>query len=149
MNKIKFAVVGCGHIGKRHADMIQANEHAELVALVDTDENKKTLAAEMSAPFFSSAEDFIASGIDCSVVNIATPNGFHAIQSLQFLNAGKNVVIEKPMALSTQDAEQIIHTALQVNKSVFVVMQNRYSPPVAWLKQIVQQKILGDRKSVV
>lgn len=144
MNKIKFAVVGCGHIGKRHADMILGNEDAELVALIDVKKEKKSLADEMKAPFFSSFEDFIAAGIDCDVVNIATPNGFHAKQAIQSLQHNKNVVIEKPMALNRQDAENIIHTALQAHRSVFVVMQNRYSPPVKWLKEIVSKKLLGD-----
>ena len=144
MKKIKFAVIGCGHIGKRHASMIQQHEGAELIAIADTDAAKKSFADEAAVSFFSSADELIASGMEYDVANIATPNGFHAKQAMQFLHAGKNVVIEKPMALAKQDAENVIHTALQVNRYVFVVMQNRYSPPVAWLKEIVSKKIMGE-----
>jgi predicted dehydrogenase len=59
------------------------------------------------------------------------------------LSAGKHVVVEKPMALSKADCETIIFKALQMNKNIFCVMQNRYSPPSAWLKQVVEENLLG------
>lgn len=140
---IKFAVVGCGHIGKRHAEMVQRNADSELVALIDTKPQQALNIDSYNVPFFSSLEEFLASGIETDVVNIATPNGHHASQALQVLESKKHVVIEKPVALRKNDAEQIIYKALQVHKHVFAVMQNRYSPPSAWLKEIVDSGILG------
>ena len=86
-------------------------------------------------PFFSSLKDFLTSEIETDVINIATPNGFHAQQAMQVLDAKINVVIEKPMALTKRDAEKVIYKALRVNKHVFTVMQNRYSPPSVWIKE--------------
>src|ERR1044072_8081 len=75
---------------------------------------------------------------------IATPNGLHAQHAIVCLQHNIHVVIEKPMALTTADAEKIISTANEYQKQVFVVKQNRYSPPVKLLKQIVEDNILGD-----
>ena len=68
----------------------------------------------------------------------------HAQQAIDCLNAGKHVVIEKPMALHSTAAKKIIEVANEKQKHVFVVMQNRYSTPVVWLKELVDKNILGD-----
>ncbi len=148
-NLIKFAVVGCGHIGKRHAEMISRNPNATLVALIDVKDKKELhLEAFSGIPFFSSLTAFLASGVETDVVTIATPNGFHAAQAVQALEAKNHVVVEKPLALNKADAEQIIFKGLQVSKQVFAVMQNRYSPPSVWIKSIIEKGILGKIYSV-
>ncbi|TWV99415.1 Gfo/Idh/MocA family protein [Chitinophaga pinensis] len=144
-DKVKFAVIGCGHIGKRHAEMIFRNEEAELVALVDNSPRHTLGIEKYQVPFFSSLDDLlyseVAEGLD--VINIATPNGYHARQALQCLEAKKNIVVEKPMALNKKDAESVIFKALHVHKHLFAVMQNRYSPPTVWMKQVIEQGVLG------
>ncbi|MHB1922487.1 MAG: Gfo/Idh/MocA family protein, partial [Chitinophagaceae bacterium] len=72
------------------------------------------------------------------------PNGFHASQALMCLEKGKHVVIEKPMALTRLEGEKVIYKALHLHKHVFVVMQNRYSPPSVWIKEMMEKGILGD-----
>lgn len=144
--KIKFAVIGCGHIGKRHAEMITRNQEAELVALADV-KQKEALGIDAYAqlPFFNTVENLLASPefAAADVVNIASPNGYHATHALMALQAGKHVVIEKPMALTKADAEQVIFKALQVQKQVFCVMQNRFSPPSQWIKELLLSGKLG------
>ena len=142
--KIKFAIVGCGHIGKRHAEMITRNPEAELVALIDVKDKTLLNIEHYSVPFFHTLDDFLRSGIECDVVNIASPNGFHAEQALQCLDAKKHIVVEKPMALTKQDAEKVIFKALHEHKHVFAVMQNRYSPPSVWIKQLIESGKLGE-----
>ena len=141
---IKFAVVGCGHIGKRHAEMITRNEESELVALIDLQDKNLLNIDGFSVPFFNSLEDFLKSGMEVDVINIATPNGHHAEQALIALDAKKHVVIEKPMALNKQDAEKVIFKALHMHKHVFAVMQNRYSPPSVWIKDLIESGKLGN-----
>ena len=141
--KIKFAVIGCGHIGKKHSQMIYENPCAKLVALVDLKPKSELGIDEFNVPFFNSLEDFLNSEIEVDVINIATPNGFHANQAILSLNNKKHVVIEKPMALNTLDAQKIIEASKKNNKKVFCVMQNRYSPPSKWLKNLVESKKLG------
>jgi predicted dehydrogenase len=140
---IKFAVVGCGHIGKRHAEMIARNEESELVALIDVKSSSTLGIEQYHVPFFNSLSDFFAANIDCDVVNIASPNGFHAEQSLLCLQEKKHIVVEKPMALSKMDAEKVIFKALHAHKHVFAVMQNRYSPPSVWIKNLIESEKLG------
>lgn len=144
-SKIKFAVIGCGHIGKRHAEMILRNPEAELVAMVDVKEKKSLGIDAFNTTFFNSVEDLLDSPLaeDIDVVNIATPNGFHAEHAMKVLENKKHVVVEKPMALRKQDAERIIYKALHVHKHVFAVMQNRYSPPSVWIKEMVESGLLG------
>lgn len=145
-SNIKFAVVGCGHIGKRHAEMIVRNDEAELVALIDV-KPKDVLGIEAygQAQFFNSIEDFLASNVsnEVDVVNIASPNGFHSEQALLCIEKDKHVVIEKPMALDKNNAEKVIFAALNKDKQVFCVMQNRYSPPSAWMKELMESGKLG------
>lgn len=143
-SKIKFAVIGCGHIGKRHAEMIRRHDEAELVALIDIKPKDTLGVSHFEVPVFSSLDSFFESGIDVDVINIATPNGFHANQALECLEKRKHVVIEKPMALNKLDAEKVIFKALHVHKHVFAVMQNRYSPPSAWIKDLVDSGRLGE-----
>ena len=141
--KIKFAVVGCGHIGKRHAEMIERNPMAELAGLVDVKDKASLGLGGYNIPFYTSLDELLQSGTLVDVVNIATPNGYHAEQALKVLEAKKHVVIEKPMALKKIDAEKVIYKALNVHRYVFAVMQNRYSPPSAWVKELVDGGKLG------
>jgi len=142
-NKIKFAIVGCGHIGKRHAEMISRNSNAELVALIDIKPKNELNINQYDIPFYSSLESFLSSDVSTDVVTIATPNGLHASQAIKVLEAKNHVVIEKPMALSKADAEAVIFKALNVSKQIFTVMQNRYSPPSVWIKNLIDNNMLG------
>jgi predicted dehydrogenase len=143
-SNVKFAVVGTGHIGKRHAEMIQRASEADLVALVDTRSQKECGAEDFNVPFFSSIEELLQSDLDIDVVNICTPNGLHADQSLKALEMKKHVVCEKPMGLSKDNCEKIIFKALEVSRQVFCVMQNRYSPPSQWIKSLITDGIMGE-----
>lgn len=144
--KIKFAVIGCGHIGKRHAEMIYRNEESELLALVDVKPKEELGISSFNVPLFSSLEELLQSDIakDIDVINIASPNGFHTDHALKCLEAKKHIVVEKPMALNKQDAEKVIFKALHVHKHVFAVMQNRYSPPSVWIKELIESGTLGN-----
>lgn len=142
-HKIKFAVVGCGHIGKRHAAMIANNAECKLVALCDIKSADEVKVKEYDAAYFNSVEELLASGIEIDVVSIATPNGLHEEHSLKALKTGHHVVIEKPMSLTKAGCESIIFEALHQHRQVFCVMQNRYSPPSVWLKQMLQDGVLG------
>jgi predicted dehydrogenase len=144
MNKIKFAVIGQGHIGKRHAEMVRRNYEAELIAVCDTASESELSINNITEHFYSSAEEMLAKHPEIEVVNICTPNGLHKQHSLLSLEAEKHIVCEKPMALTKADCEAILFKALQKNKNVFCVMQNRFSPPSIWLKKIVEEKIIGD-----
>jgi predicted dehydrogenase len=136
--RITFAVVGCGHIGRRHIEMIDRNPDTELVAVCDI------LPFSLPcAPYFPSLDDLLKSGPAFDVLNICTPNGLHAQMAIRGLQSGRHVVIEKPMALNTKDAGLILSTAEKQGKKVFCVMQNRYSPPSVWIKRLIDSGKMG------
>ena len=144
MSKIKFAIIGQGHIGKRHAEMLRRNPETELVAVCDILPKETIGLSDLKEKIYSSADELLRSHPEIEVVNICSPNGLHAEHSLKALDANKHLVVEKPMALHRQDCEQIISKALQKHKQVFCVMQNRYSPPSVWLKKTIEEKIICD-----
>ncbi len=145
---LKFAVIGCGHIGKRHAEMISRNPNCELVALIDIKNKEELNINQYDVPFYYSLEEFYKSNIAVDMITVATPNGLHATHALLALNNNNHVIIEKPMALKSNDAKEIIQLAEQKKKRIFTVMQNRYSPPSVWVKEIITQGVLGNIYSV-
>ena len=143
-SKIKFAVIGQGHIGKRHAEMIRRHPEAELVAVCDVLTKEQIGITAISEKFYNSLDDLLKAHPEIDVVNIATPNGLHSEHALKALEYNKHIVCEKPMALNKADCEAILFKALQVHKQVFCVMQNRYSPPSVWINDIIEKKIIGN-----
>lgn len=124
--------------------MVFGNPEAELIALCDS-RNKSDLGIEKyEVDFFQSIEELLSADIEIDVINICTPNGLHSDQASLALDKGIHVVVEKPMGLSKNKCEKVIDKALTNNKQVFVVMQNRYSPPAVWLKDLIDKKIMGD-----
>ncbi|MEJ8802723.1 Gfo/Idh/MocA family protein [Pontibacter sp. H249] len=141
--KIRFAVLGVGHIGRRHAQLISQNPDADLVSLID---NRSDFAQEddfVGVPRFANLEDFILSGVEADVLCVCTPNYLHHPNTLTALKHGMHVVCEKPMALEAAHCHQMIAAAETAERLIFCVMQNRYSPPAVWLKEVVQSKVLG------
>jgi len=141
---IKFAVIGQGHIGKRHAEMIRQNPDSELVAVCDVLPKEQLGLADIKENFFSSFDELLAANLDIDVINICTPNGYHADYAIKALTEQKHVVLEKPIAITKLDAEKILFKSLEMSRHVFSVMQNRYSPPSVWLKEIADNRVLGD-----
>lgn len=139
MSAIRFVIIGYGHIGKRHAAMIERHPEAELVAVVDP----LTPLNPPPCPHFGSWEAFIQAGILADVAVVATPNGLHVQQAHQALEANMHVVVEKPMGLTTASVQSLIYEAQARELQLFPVMQNRYSPPAQWIKGVVDQGLLG------
>ena len=144
METVRFAVIGFGNIGKRHAALVDAHEHGLLAAIVDTDVQACTEAVETyNVPVFESVEAFLAADVTCDVVNICSPNYLHIPQTIAALESNYHVVCEKPFGLKSIDCQQAIETAKAKDKHLFCVMQNRYSPPSKWLKSLMDEDRLG------
>ncbi len=140
---IKFAVVGSGHIGKRHAEMVIRNPEAELVAMCDV-RTKEECENNYDVPFYSSVDAMLENIPEADVVCVCSPNGLHSEHAKKSIDAGKHVVVEKPMGLTKIECEEVMFKALNRSKQVFCVMQNRYSPPSVWLKQVIDERVLGE-----
>jgi UDP-N-acetyl-2-amino-2-deoxyglucuronate dehydrogenase len=147
MNLRKFAIVGCGRIGMRHAEHIQ--KLAQLVAVCDIDSVKATAFSEkFNCKAYQHIEDMLANEKDIDVVSICSPNGLHAKHSILSLEAGFHVLCEKPMAINVQDCGEMIKTAERMNKRLFAIKQNRFNPPVAAVKKLIDENKLGKIMSV-
>lgn len=145
MTITRFVIVGFGNIGQRHAQILQQMEQAELSAIVDLDPGKEnTVTEQYSVPFFRYLNHFIEASVDADVLVIATPNGYHYEQAYQALDNGFHVLVEKPIALTAEACKGLITMANQKDKQLHCVLQNRYSPPARWLKQVVDDKRLGE-----
>lgn len=144
MSRTRFAIVGCGYIGLRHASMISQNPEAQLDAMIDLDGSLAgRIEQEFTVPFFHDLGQMVAAGVRPDVVNVCTPNGSHASESIKAVEAGFHVVCEKPLGLNRAECEELLHKSLRHNRLVFCVMQNRYSPPSLWLKEVVSSGKLG------
>ncbi|HPC35216.1 MAG TPA: Gfo/Idh/MocA family oxidoreductase [Candidatus Marinimicrobia bacterium] len=142
MKTIKFAIVGCGRIAQRHAEQI--HRLGELSAVCDIKESAAlTLSEKYNCHPYFDLDPLLKNEPDVDVVSVCTPNYLHAEHSIKSLKAGKNVLCEKPMALSVRDCENMIYTAEQTNRRLFIVKQNRYNPPVVELKKIIEENRLG------
>ena len=138
-----FAIIGCGRIAKRHAEQIV--KHGFLTAACDIiPEKANEMAALFNAQAYYSVEDMLAAENKPDVVSICTPNGLHAAHSILALEAGCNVLCEKPLCIKAEDGKLMIAAAAKAGKKLFVVKQNRYNPPVAFLKELINSGKLGE-----
>src|SRR5687768_10705901 len=141
---ISFAIVGLGKIGVRHAHHISLHDDARLAGGFDIkdDRNEHFINTYPESNIYSSLED-VFKDPNVDIISVCTPNHTHASIVLAALQAGKNVLVEKPMAIKKIDCENMIHMALKTGKNLFVVKQNRFNPPVQAVKQLIDLKKLG------
>lgn len=147
MKEVKFAIIGCGRIAQRHAKHI--SNYGKLVAVCDiVVEKAETLAESYDAIPYASLAEMLAAKPEVDVISICSPNGLHADHSIQSLNAGYHVLCEKPMAISVYDCGRMINAAEKNNKRLFAIKQNRFNPPVAAVKELIEENKLGRVLSV-
>jgi predicted dehydrogenase len=141
-HSLQFAIIGCGRIASRHA--AEMCRHGKLVAVCDiVKEAADTFAQKFKAKAYYSIDALLAGEKKIDVIAICTPNGLHASHSIRSLQAGIHVLCEKPMALSTADAEQMIQAAKNAEKKLYIVKQNRFNPPVMLVKELLEKQKLG------
>lgn len=139
----RFAIVGCGYIAHRHLKHIIDHPYAEVVGIFDNKpEQLYSFAKQYQVEAFMSYESLLTTK-DLDLVVICTPNGTHAELAVQALKAGIHVLVEKPMATSTNDALKMVAAAKEHNKHLYIVKQNRYNPPVQAVKQLIDDEKLG------
>jgi UDP-N-acetyl-2-amino-2-deoxyglucuronate dehydrogenase len=139
----RIALVGCGRISRNHVEAIGRIEGLELVATCDVIADRaRSVAEPLGIPWFTSFEKMLEQ-VDCDVVTIATPSGYHPAQGVLAAKAGRHVVTEKPMAISLRGADELLHACDAAGVHLFVVKQNRLNPPVQMLKRAVDRGRFG------
>lgn len=142
MQPVKLGIIGAGNIANLHANNIRSGQAGacELVAVADS--NPKAFANFQDCKTFSSSQKMLESG-EVEAVLIATPHYFHPTVSVEALEAGLHVLVEKPIAVHKADAEKMI-AAHKNKKQIFAAMFNqRVAPAYQKLKQLITQGELG------
>ncbi len=142
---IRIAVIGAGYWGPNLIRNFTACPETTLVAVCDKDPARlaRVLAAYPGVDAVDNSETLLARD-DVDAVAIATPVGTHAPLALAALRAGKHVLVEKPLASSVRDAEEMVATALEVGRVLMVDHTFIYSGPVRKIKEIVDSGDLGE-----
>ena len=169
MSKLKFAIIGCGRISHKHIEALANNiEEAELVAVCDIvaekmdkdveeyyehiEENKRIDSEDEYIEEIAATKEEVKKYTDykemlekedIDVVSICTESGYHAKYAIDCLNAGKHVLVEKPMALSSADADEMIRLAKEKNLNLGVCHQNRFNPPIQKLRRAIEEGRFG------
>lgn len=142
---IRFGLLGCGRIAKRHSELLGGNHiaGARLVAVCDSQRARAdALAAKFGVPAHNHLNDMLARE-DIDVVVVLTPSGLHPKHAIASARAGKHVVVEKPMALRLQDADDMIRACDEAGVKLFVVKQNRFNVPIVKAREALEANRFG------
>ncbi len=142
---IRIAIVGCGRIAKRHAELLGTGQiaGARLVAVCDSvAERAQAFAAKYDVPGYSSLAELLAQS-DAQVIVVLTPSGSHAALAIEVAQARRHIVVEKPMALTLDDADAMIRAADEAGVRLFVVKQNRFNVPVVKAREALDAGRFG------
>lgn len=151
MKEIKVGLIGCGRIAQRHYEHIRNTRGLILVAVCDIVKDRAKALAEKAGTgvnTYFTLDSLLAEERDIDLVSICSPNGLHASHAIQSLRAGKHVLCEKPMAISVVDCGEMIKEAERANRRLFVIKQNRFNPPVAAVKELIDSGRMGSVYSV-
>jgi predicted dehydrogenase len=142
---IKFGVIGCGRISKRHLDLLGGNQIAGAVLTAICDNNPERLHSARQRHNVAAYDsiDALLADPEIDVVTVLTPSGMHAEHAIAVANAGKHVVVEKPMALRLEDADAMIAACDRAGVKLFVVKQNRLNVPVVKAREALDAGRFG------
>lgn len=152
MNKLKFAIIGCGRISYKHVEALINNKvGAELVCTCDivldkakekSKEYSDKLDKNIQVKVYSDYKKMLENE-DIDVVTIATESGYHPEIAMYCMNKKKNVIVEKPMALSIDDANNMIKCAKDNNVKLCISHQNRFNVPIQKLRKAIDENRFG------
>ncbi|AKA71914.1 Gfo/Idh/MocA family protein [Clostridium scatologenes] len=152
MKTMKFAIIGCGRISYKHVEALIANkEEAILVATCDiikekAEEKKQEYIAksanDVKVSVYTDYKEMLEKE-EIDVVTVATESGYHPEIVMYCMNKKKHVIVEKPMALSIEDADNMIKCAKENNVKLCVSHQNRFNVPIQQLRKAVEENRFG------
>ncbi|MBK5273615.1 MAG: Gfo/Idh/MocA family oxidoreductase [Desulfuromonadales bacterium] len=143
---LHIALVGCGRISERHAELLGNSQvaHARLAAVCDPDiDRARRLADRYGVPWYADMHELAAQEKDVDIISILTPSGLHAEHVIALAPYKKHLIVEKPMALSLDDADAMIRICDENGIKLFVIKQNRFNLPVCKLKEALNNKRFG------
>ena len=148
MNKIRIAIAGAGTIGQAHIAVAQGSPGCTLSAIVDPSPTAVAVAKAAKVPLFTSLDELLATGRPDGVL-LATPNHLHVPQALQCIEAGLPILLEKPIATTVAQGEQLLKVVNATGAKVLIGHHRAHSPIMAKAKEVVQSGQLGQLVAVM
>ncbi|ABC64761.1 Gfo/Idh/MocA family protein [Erythrobacter litoralis] len=142
---LDFCIVGCGRIAKRHSELLGEGviEGARLAGVCDIDATKaEKIGKQFDVPWFTDMHEMMEQ-TKPDVVTVLTESGNHARHTIELARHGAHIVVEKPMALTLDDADAMIKACDEAGVRLFVVKQNRFNVPVVKLREALEKGRFG------
>jgi len=139
MRKIRYAVIGIGNIGKLHAEIAKKNELIELIAIAELNEEVgKSFSQKLGVKWYQDYVDMLEKE-ELDAVSICTPHFLHHQMCINAARHGVNVLVEKPMAITVKEADEMIYEAKKNSVKLGVVFQLRFDKEFQILKRIIDE----------
>ncbi|UOE80901.1 Gfo/Idh/MocA family oxidoreductase [Vibrio splendidus] len=142
---LNLALVGCGRIAKRHSELLGFGQidGARLAAVCDiVKEKAQKIGEQFDVPYFNDMHE-MAKNVDIDAFVVLTESGKHADNVVELASYGKHIIVEKPMALTLEDADRMIEACDSAGVKLFIVKQNRFNVPVMKLREALEEDRFG------
>lgn len=144
---LRIGIIGCGNMGKNHIKVYSQIPEVEIVGIADINEELvKNFAQKYKTTPYTDYKELLEKNLD--IVSIVVPTTLHKKVSIDALEAGANVLVEKPIAGTVEDALEIVKKSKEKNKKILVGHIERFNPAVLKLKEIIEEGILGEIASI-
>lgn len=141
-NKVIYGLIGYGGMGRWHTEILSNVPEIEIGGIYDIKEEKRIEAKEKGFSVYGSEEEML-SDPDIDVVLIATPNDCHKPIAIRAMHAGKNVISEKPVTLSSSDLQEMVNVAKETGKFLTVHQNRRWDDDFLIIRKLVEEQKLG------
>ena len=141
-NKVIYGLIGYGGMGRWHTEILSNVPEIEIGGIYDIKEEKRIEAKEKGFSVYGSEEEML-SDPDIDVVLIATPNDCHKPIAIRAMHAGKNVISEKPVTLSSSDLQEMENVAKETGKFLTVHQNRRWDDDFLIIRKLVEEQKLG------
>ncbi|WP_099222153.1 Gfo/Idh/MocA family protein [Listeria costaricensis] len=140
---LQIAIIGYGGMGTYHVELINASDRVRVKGIFDIDEARGKAAKERGLYVYRSYQEVLADP-DIAAVLIATPNDVHKKLAIRALEAGKHVISEKPVTITTTEFQEILETAAKADRTFMVHQNRRWDEDFLTIKRLKQEKLIGD-----
>lgn len=142
--RMRFGIIGCGVVAPTHAVALSGIEQAQLVAVADISPVRaENFAKEFKVPRAFYDHRQLLADPEVDAVCICTPHHLHAQMGIEAAQSGKHVLVEKPMAISLDEADQLIHACAENGVTLGVAFQHRFDPATRYVKHLIEEGALG------
>ena len=148
MTKTRIAVAGAGYIGQAHIGVVKNSPTCELSAIVDPSPGAVGVAAQAGVPLYKSIEELFAHQRPDGLV-LATPNHLHVTQGLQCIEANLPILLEKPIATSVAEGEELVRAVEATGAKVLIGHHRAHSPIMAKAREVIDAGKLGQLVAVM